>query len=122
MARILLTRRALADLSNIQESSIEKFGKKTASKYMASIEDILKTIQEYPDILRDRPYSKQLQFYTVEKHTLVFTSLNDNVYVLTVKHSRMNIEERIKVLEPTLLQEAEIMYKRLKGSKEAEKQ
>ncbi len=115
MARILLTRRALADLSDIQESSIEKFGNKTAGKYMASIEDILKTIQEYPDILKDRPYSKQLQFYTVEKYTLVFTSINDNIYVLTVKHSRMNIEERIKVLEPTLLQEAEIMYERLRG-------
>ncbi|MCU7835378.1 MAG: hypothetical protein KZQ83_08995 [gamma proteobacterium symbiont of Taylorina sp.] len=37
-----------------------------------------------------------------------------SIYLLTVKHSRMNIEDRIKVLEPTLLQEAEIMHKRLK--------
>lgn len=113
MASIQLTRRALSDLLDIQETSIEKFGEKTANKYLANIEGVLKTIEEYPNILRDRPYSKHLQFYTVEKHTLVFACIKDTIYLLTVKHSQMNIEERMEILEPTLLHEAKIMHKRL---------
>jgi len=114
MATLRLTRRALIDLKEIKKYSIEKHGTITAEKYLASIEDALVTIKEYPEILKDRPFAQYAKFYFVGKHTLVFAVLDNTIYVLTVKYGGMDIENIINRFEPTLMQEAEIMHKRLR--------
>ena len=48
MAEIRLTRRAVSDLMEVEEESIQAFGQIVADKYMDDIEDALKTLSEFP--------------------------------------------------------------------------
>ena len=114
MAEICFTRRALSDLHKIEEDSIRDFGQMVAEKYMDDIEDALKTLSEYPSLLREKPFADHTRFFVVRKHTLVFGVLDDVLYLLTLKYGGMDIEDIILRLEPTLVREAEIMHERLK--------
>ncbi|MGE0108516.1 MAG: type II toxin-antitoxin system RelE/ParE family toxin [Bdellovibrionales bacterium] len=113
MMEIRFTRRALSDLEKIKKESIEKWGKKIGSKYMSDIEDTLKTIAEFPDLLKERPFSKQTTCFCVRKHMLVFAMLDNMLYLLTVKYGGMKLEEIIPREEPTLIHEANIMHCKL---------
>jgi plasmid stabilization system protein ParE len=114
MAEIRITRRALSDLNKIEEDSISDFDPIVADKYIDDIEDALKTLSEYPGLLREKPFADHVRFFGVRKHTLVFCMLEDILYLLTLKYGGMDIEDIIMRLEPTLLREAEIMHERLK--------
>ena len=111
MAEIRFTRRALSDLHKIEEDSIRDFGQMVAEKYM---DDALKTLSEYPSLLREKPFADHTRFFVVRKHTLVFGVLDDVLYLLTLKYGGMDIEDIILRLEPALVREAEIMHERLK--------
>ncbi len=114
MSEIRFTRRALADLDKISKDSIERYGQIVTDKYMAYIEDILKTITEYPNILIKKPFAEHVRFFVAREHMLVFSALDDTIYLLTVKYGGMDIENIISRLEPALVYEAEIMHDRLR--------
>lgn len=113
MTEIRLTRRALSDLMAIEEKSIQAFGQIVADKYMGDIEDALKTLSEYPRLLREQPFADHARFFTVRKHVLVFAVLDDILYLLTVKYGGMDIEAIITRLEPTLILEAQVLNEKL---------
>ena len=114
MVEIRLTRRALAELEEIETDSVDEHGQIVADKYIDDIEDVLKTIAEYPNILREKPFAEHTRFFKIREHMLVFSMLDDILYLLTVKYGAMDIENIITRLEPTLVREAEIMHMRLK--------
>ena len=109
-----LTHQAMLDLNEINEYSIQKFGLKTAEKYLDDIEAALLLIKEQPKLLVSKKNTaKFFQFYPVRNHYLICTRVKNIVIVLTIKHCQMDLPERLNELEPSLLQEAALLYKKL---------
>lgn len=114
MVSVELTHRAMADLHDIRDYSIQTFGAKVADRYLDDIEAALVLLQEQPDILLSKPgISDFFQFYPVRNHQLVCTRLADTLIILTIKHCQMDLPERLLEIEPALQQEAELLYRRL---------
>ena len=115
MAIIKLTHRAMSDLLEIREYSIQTFGNKTADQYLSDIENALSLLQEHPELAKTKQnFSDYFYFYRVRKHTFVCSIIKKVVIILTIKHTQMDLQERLGNLEPTLLKEAEILYSKLK--------
>ena len=114
MAKLFLTDRALTDLANVYDYSIQQFGLQVADQYMAQIDLALTSIRQEPELLRERADCPgPLRFYRVNKHWLVCDEINQNIFVLTVKHGAMNLPARLAEIEPQLQQEAQILRQRI---------
>jgi plasmid stabilization system protein ParE len=114
--RLKLAHRAVNDLRAIERYSFEKWGRRTADRYLDDIAAALDRIQQQPDILRLEPqFAADLFFYRVHNHFLVCDYQADCVIVLTVIHTSMDIPRRLQELEPRLVAEAELMRNRLRG-------
>lgn len=109
-----LTDRAHYDLQEIEDYSFQRWGRKTANRYLEDIQTALSLLQENPELLRHKSdISTHFKFYRVREHFLVCAKLKDMLLVLTIKHGEMDLPHRIEELEPTLLQEAKLLYQRL---------
>jgi len=120
MTFIGLSRRAILDLKEIEEYSVERWGKTTAEEYLGSIEQGLNRLRENPGLLRARKdISPHFSLYRVREHFLVCAVNAGRIYVLTIKHGSMDLPERLAELEPHLMQEAELLQRTLerKGGK-----
>lgn len=113
--RLLLTDRCLQDIATIERLSVERWGRKTANKYLRAIEEALKRIEANPELLRkEEGFHEFLRFYRVNKHVLVCDLGADEIIVLTVFHSSMDIPSRLVELEPTLATEVEFLHQKLR--------
>jgi len=118
MVWVGLSRRALRDLEQIEQYSEERWGKRVAEEYLQSIEDALIRLKRKPDLLRARPdISEHFEFYRVREHVLVCVQLHDRIYILTIKHTSMDLPERLVELEPQLLLEARLLHEAFLASK-----
>ena len=112
--RLLLTDRSLHEIAAIEQDSIEQWGKKTAAKYVAQLEDALSRIKSNPHLLRqEEGFHQFLQFYTANKHVLVFEIQDNDIILLTVFHGSMDIPARLAELEPTLATEVKLLHQQL---------
>jgi len=113
--RLLLTDRSLSDLAAIEKYSIEQWGKRTASRYVAEIEGALARVQGNPELLRQEVgFHPCLRFYNVKQHVLVFDMQVQEIILLTVFHGSMDIPSRLAELEPTLAAEVELLHDQLR--------
>ncbi|MCA9470994.1 MAG: type II toxin-antitoxin system RelE/ParE family toxin [Nitrospirales bacterium] len=111
---IKLTDRAHYDLQEIQDYSIQRWGKRTADRYLKDIQTALSLLQDQPELLRHKlEISPHLKFYRVREHFLVCIEMKRAIIVLTIKHGQMDLPTRISELEPTLVQEADFLHNRL---------
>jgi len=118
--KVLLTHRALRDVAHIEQYSIEKWGQRVADEYLNSIEEALNQIKGDPELLKIEPdFHQSLYFYRVKKHLLVCDYLQNNVVVLTVINTVMDIPERLTELQTTFALEVEILRERLKDRSQA---
>lgn len=117
MTKILLTSRTLDDLQEIYDHSEIEWGEETAAKYIRSFEDAFKLLKENPGLLRVKDkISSKFTVYNVRQHYLICDIIDQDIYVLTVRHVSMNLLERLQELEPELDNEAEILRNRLKSN------
>ncbi|WP_447970956.1 type II toxin-antitoxin system RelE/ParE family toxin [Nitrospira sp. M1] len=109
-----LTDRAHYDLQKIETYSHRKWGRAVANRYLEDIQTALSLLQENPALLRNKlDISEHFQFYRVCEDLLVCLTLKDVLLVLTIKHGQMDLSRRLVELEPTLIQEADLLYQRL---------
>ena len=114
MAFVGLSRRAIRDLKDIEQYSLERWGKTVAAHYMDSIEQGLNRLRESPELLRAKEgISPHFSLYRVREHFLVCTMNAKRLYVLTIKHGSMDLPRRLAELEPHLLKEAELLQRAL---------
>jgi toxin ParE1/3/4 len=114
--RVELTRRALADLRDIERFSVNEWGRANADEYLDGIAAALDRLREEPEILRlERDLAPGLFFYRVKKHFLVCDYQDETVIVLTVIHTSMDLPARLSELEPRLVAEARLLRSRLHG-------
>lgn len=113
-SRVLLTERALSDLREVERFSIERWGRRTADRFLEGISAALDRLRENPDLLRQEPeFSAGLYFYRISKHFLICDVRPGIVTVLTVMHTSMDVPARLAELEPRLILEAEMLRARL---------
>ncbi len=115
MLEIRLTYRALSDLGDIRDYSVLEYGDKAARAYISDIRDLLNTISAYPHILQERPFSEHLSFFPARGHVMIFSVLEDALYLLSLRHGRTDLQGFIQQFEPTLIKEAEVLHMRLKS-------
>lgn len=113
MKKLLLTDRALDDLQDIYAYSLTEWGEETALKYILGFEDCFLLLRENEGLLKtNTQISSRFIAYPVQKHFLICDIIHDAIYVLTIKHTSMDLLERLKKLEPTLDSEAKALYAR----------
>lgn len=118
MTALYLTRRAELDLIAIEDYSIETWGERVAGEYLDAIQAAFDLLQASPQLLRAQDgFAEWLCFYRVQRHWLICTMLAGDIYVLAVRHGAMDLPNRLSELEPSLAQEAEILYKRILGER-----
>lgn len=116
MAYIKLTRRANLDLVAIYDYSIEQWGEHIANEYINGLQNVLLLLQDNPKLLTYNPtISSRFQCFRHQKHWLICETIGNVIIVLTVLHTSMNLLENLRKYEPSLEQEAETLYKRLKN-------
>lgn len=93
--------------------SVEKWGEKTAERYLDQIQDSLLLLEENPKLLLQKPeISNRFKLYQTGAHWLVCDMLGNDIFVLTIKHLSINLLDRLKTLEPTLEEEVNILYQK----------
>lgn len=118
MAWVGLSRRAVRDLEQIEQYSEDRWGKRITQDYLRSVEDALARLRQQPELLRVKPdISEHFKFYRVRQHFLVCVQIHDRIYVLTIKHTSMDLPQRIIELEPQLLLEARLLHTAFLASK-----
>jgi plasmid stabilization system protein ParE len=116
--RLLLTKRALSDLTEIEGYSITQWGKRVANRYLRDIESSLRLIAEDPGILRPLDgMPPDLQFHRVNKHWLVCDVAPRSIVVLTVIHASMDLPSRLAELVPQLAAEVALLHGQLESSR-----
>lgn len=116
--RLYLTHRALADIDAIETHSVAEWGRRTAAKYLADIEQTLELVRENPGLLQSLPeFHPEFRFYRTGKHVLVCDRQPHAIYVLTLLHTSRDIPARLTELEPTLVAEVDLLHKKLGQNK-----
>lgn len=115
MAKLLLTERALDDLQDIYDYSLTEWGETTALKYIQAFEDAFSLLGGNKGLLKiNRKISLRFTVYYIQKHCVICDVVEDTIFVLTIRHTSMNLLERLKELEPSMDEEAKALYKKLK--------
>lgn len=119
MAPAYLTRRALLDVDEIDRYSTDRWGDQVAEQYLADLFAAAERLGEMPSLLKhDDDRSSRLRFYRAREHVLICDLIEDDVYVLAIRHTKMDLPRRIVELEPQLLDEARFLHGRIVGSRE----
>ena len=114
--RLLLTKRALSDLAEIEACSIAQWGRGVATQYLKGIESSLRLIGDNPGILRSLDgLPSELQFHRVNKHWLVCDVAPRSIVVLTVIHASMDVPARLAELVPQLAAEVTLLRGQLES-------
>jgi plasmid stabilization system protein ParE len=117
-AQLLITERALRDITDIEKDSISRWGKRVTARYIADIEEALLRLKDRPDLAHpEMDLHSALRFYRVNKHLLVCDVEADAVLLLTVIHASRDITSRLAEMEPTLAAEVEMLHAKLKQAK-----
>jgi toxin ParE1/3/4 len=112
MAYLGISRRAARDIEELRRFSVEHWGERVAEEYIDSIEQALNRLRENPSLLRAKPeFSRHFRFHRVKRHFLVCSFVENNVYVLAVKHGSLDLPSRLAELEPNLQQEVDLLHR-----------
>lgn len=115
--KLALTRSAIASINEIEKLSIDRWGKKVAERSINDLEAGLIRLQEQPELLCSVPdFHSEFCFYRVNKHILVCDRRVSSIFVLAVIHSTQDIPERVAQIEPKLVQEVELLHRKLKAA------
>ncbi|AXG69601.1 toxin ParE [Kordia sp. SMS9] len=114
MKRLLLTERALDDVQDIYEYSVEQWGEVVASRYIRGFEECFSLLKSNEGLLKiNRKISSRFIAYPIQRHVLICDIIDDAVCILTVRHSSMDLMVRLRKLEPTLDEEAKALFKKM---------
>ena len=109
-AEVRLSQRALADVAEIEDYSVRRWGRRTANRYLDDIDAALGRLAENPELLRAEPeIASGLFFYRVRMHVLVCDFDGKTIAVLTVIYTSMDLPARLLELQPQILAESQIL-------------
>lgn len=98
MANFKLTKKAVDDLSNIWNYTLEKWSEKQADKYYNMLVDSFREIARQPNLGKN--YSDVIQSilgYRVGRHIIFYREIQDKEIEITrILHEQMDLKNRIK--------------------------
>jgi toxin ParE1/3/4 len=90
--RLVLSRRASADIRTIQRYTARHWGPDQARVYDEAIVRALTMLQEHPDLGRDRgDLVPGLRSHPAGSHTIFYRVSGDTLTVRRILHQRMNV-------------------------------
>jgi len=97
MAKYQLTNRAVKDLSNIWNYTLNNWSEKQADKYYAQIIDQVVRIANNPELGRNYlGIVKSLKGVKINRHIIFYRQLDENVVeVERILHERMDFKARL---------------------------
>lgn len=114
MARFHLTRRAFLDLEKIYRYSLENWGEHIAQSYMSELYNAFQKSADRPEtgLLRQHRSHPYLML-PAGKHYAVYEVLGDDIVIVTIIHSKRDIETIIHKLGTTLADKVRQLKKQL---------
>lgn len=97
MAEVILRKKAIDDLSNIWDYTVEKWSENQADKYYATIKFACKEIGENPAIGKEySDISRNLLGLKSGKHIIFYHMISDNeIEVIRILHERMDLKNKL---------------------------
>lgn len=86
--------RALADLDEIWEYTVDKWSEDQAVNYLSGLEAAVGLLADYPEISRQRnEFHPPVRIYTYRSQIVIFTSDNASLEIIRVLHSRSDWQD-----------------------------
>jgi len=100
MAKYVLTKKAVIDLTGIWKYTIDVWGERQAEKYYSTIIDTCQQLADNPSIGRDYSFIADNLFgFRIERHIIFYSmTLNKSsttIEVIRILHERMDLRNRI---------------------------
>ncbi|NMM47640.1 type II toxin-antitoxin system RelE/ParE family toxin [Marinigracilibium pacificum] len=98
MAKYLLTRKAVEDLADIWNYTVNEWSENQADKYYKMLIDAIKQIAKTPQIGKNyEMVTHDLNGFRVSKHIIFYRILNKNlIEVVRILHERIDLKYRIE--------------------------
>ena len=94
--RVALSRKADADLDDILDYSIAKYGRAVAEVYLRAINSAFDHLAEYPELGMMRPDLKpKLRSLPTGEHRIFYVVLADSISIVRVLHKAMDVERHL---------------------------
>jgi toxin ParE1/3/4 len=91
--RLELSRRAQADLDDIRDYSLDRFGNRRAILYLDAIEHALRRLLDHPQIgSQHADIGEAVLSYPIGEHRIFYEARAGHVYVIRVLHKVMDVE------------------------------
>lgn len=86
---LILSRRARNDFRDVEVYTLERWGEQQWAEYEEALAQAFDTIEEYPDLGRQRPeLGTNLRSYVVREHVIYYRVSDTSVLVLRIRHGR----------------------------------
>ncbi|AOH82791.1 hypothetical protein AWL63_01135 [Sphingomonas panacis] len=94
--RLELSRKAKADLDDIRDYSVQRFGEARAILYLDPIEQAFRRILQFPESGASRSdLSTELRSISVGRHRLYYRVYAERVRIVRILHHAMEIERHL---------------------------
>ena len=97
MAEYLITKKAVHDLSEIWEYTVETWSEKQADKYYNLLLDSFQQIADKPELGKNyKGITKKLYGLKIKKHIVFYRKLTDqHIEITRILHGQMDLKNRI---------------------------
>ena len=96
MAKFNLTKKAVEDLNDIWNYTVDKWSEQQADKYYAQLKEICQEIADNPSVGKNYDgIAKDLFGYKANRHVIFYRVLKDKpVEITRILHGRMDLKNR----------------------------
>lgn len=92
MTKVILSKAADADLEDIFDFTLEKFGLDQAFSYVSGFDDTLEIISRNPEIGRERKEIREnLRSFPKDMHVIFYRVLSDHIRVVRILHGSRDL-------------------------------
>ncbi len=94
--RLRLSRRAQADLDDIRDYSVERFGLTRAIAYLDGVEQAFRLILRHPEIgSLNSDLGEAVRSTPSGEHRVFYTSEADDILILRILHKHMDVSRHL---------------------------
>jgi len=98
MAKYYLTKKAITDLANIWDYTLEKWSEKQADNYYQNLIESFEEITQKPFLGKNyEGITSGLSGFKVKKHIIFYREISkDEIEITRILHGSMNLKKRIR--------------------------
>ncbi|MDD3040668.1 type II toxin-antitoxin system RelE/ParE family toxin [Bacteroides sp.] len=98
MTKVILSQAADADLEDIFDFTLEKFGLDQAVSYVSGFDNTFEIISRNPEIGRERKeIREELHSLAKDKHVIFYRILSDHIRIVRILHRSMDFVQHLSL-------------------------